>query len=424
MTRDMLLEVQQLQFTDKAAAEARLSGFLREVFPLDITDVALRPLATSLNSFNGFLTLADGRRLFFKAHAESDTVIEEYYQAALLADAGYPVLQPIYSSTQVGRQILIYEVIEDPSVFDVSWEIESGRNEALLKELTAAQNEEDSALYERYRETLADSDAHLHAQAPVHQLFYHRITGGRFERFYGSLDPARVEDQTSVLLPDVTISLRQIRSARWEINGQNYSESIDTLIGVAAQILNPAWAAVTVMGHGDAHNGNVFLVGGGDVPRLMYFDPAFAGRHSPLLDITKPLFHNVFAMWMYYPHEKTATTQIHVSYHPEQNLIRVEHSYELHPVRRMFLESKVSRTLTPLLAELKRNGRLEANWRQRLKAALMCCPLLTMNLLDSAKFTPTATALGFAMTLEMGAESRGNRSLIDAVLDEVETALR
>ncbi len=60
-----------------------------------MTAVELRPLAVSLNSFNGFMTVRDGaagsRRYFFKTHIESDGVIDEYYHAALLAEAGYPV---------------------------------------------------------------------------------------------------------------------------------------------------------------------------------------------------------------------------------------------------------------------------------------------------------------------------------------------
>lgn len=117
---DVLQQIQEAQFTDRPSAERMLLSFVRELFPLDVVRVELRPLQVSLNSFNGMLTMANGTRLFFKTHTESDTVISEYYNATMLAKAGYPVLQPQYSSTTVGRQFLIYEVIEDPSVFDVA----------------------------------------------------------------------------------------------------------------------------------------------------------------------------------------------------------------------------------------------------------------------------------------------------------------
>src|SRR5258708_6014965 len=141
-----LQRIQALQFRDKAAAEGLLLDFVRETFPqLDVIAVELRPLAVSLNSFNGFLRLRDGSRLFYKTHVKPGSVINEYYNSTLLAEAGYPVVQPKYMSTEYGRQFLIYDVIESPSVFDVAREIELGKRSD-LKQLTAAQNQSDDQL--------------------------------------------------------------------------------------------------------------------------------------------------------------------------------------------------------------------------------------------------------------------------------------
>ncbi len=196
------------------------------------------------------------------------------------------------------------------------------------------------------------------------------------------------------------------------------TSNIDQLIEQAIKLLRPEQAGASVIGHGDAHNGNVFFRE--DAP-LTYFDPAFAGRHSPLLDLTKPLFHNVFAMWMYFPQEKAAQTRI--TLRREGDVWRVEHDYALPPIRQMFLRSKVERVLMPMLQTLQARGWLAPDWRAYLKAALFCCPFLTMNLTDPAKFPPEISLLGLAMAVEMGAESRRQRSLIDRTLDEVEAAL-
>lgn len=407
----LLQQVQELQFHDKGAAEALLLNFLRELFPLDVQSVMLRPLAVSLNSFNGFMQLGDGRRLFFKTHTEPDGVIGEYYNAAQLASAGYPVLQPIYSSTEAGKQLLIYEVIEDPSVFDLAWDIENSRSE-LLPQLTQAQNAADDHLLNIYRQTLAWQNADDAASVPIHQLFYHRLAGGRLARFYG-------EDVT-VALPVGSAAISEARRARWVINGQRYSQTLDDLIVEAARLLLPAQAGPSVIGHGDAHNGNVFFRA--ETNALLYFDPAFAGRHHPLLDLTKPLFHNVFAMWMYFPHEKAASTTIRLNI--DGDVWRVEHDYVLHPVRHMFQSSKVERVLIPILRDLRDRGWLREDWRAYLKAALFCCPLLTMNLTDAAKFPPSISLLGLTMAVEMGGESEEVRSRIDTLLDEVEAAIR
>lgn len=407
--------IQQLQFHDKGAAEDMLLRFLRESFPLDVVTVNLRPLVVSLNSFNGFMILRDGRRLFFKTHTEADGVIAEYYNAAQLADAGYPVLQPVYSSTEAGKQLLVYEVIDDPSVFDLAWAIETGQSELLLK-ITRAQHNADDQLLAIYRNTLAWQTADDAAATPVHQLFYHRLTGGRLSRFYGD----GAESSVQIVLPDGTCLMREVRAAHWEINGQHYDQTLEDLIAEAVRLLQPAQAGPSVIGHGDAHNGNVFYRT--KTKSLLYFDPAFAGRHHPLLDLTKPLFHNVFAMWMYFPREKAASTQVLL--HREGAIWHVEHDYEIHPVREMFLNSKIERVLIPMLHELREKGWLRDDWRAFLKAALFCCPLLTMNLADADKFPPSISLLGVAMAVEMGDESAGERSRIDQALDEVERLLR
>ncbi|MEO8397767.1 MAG: phosphotransferase, partial [Chloroflexota bacterium] len=306
-------------------------------------------------------------------------------------------------------QLLVYEIINDPSVFDLAWAIETASSD-LLPQLTHAQNQADDLLLQLYLNSLEGQSAQDADRAPIHQLFYHRLTGGRLARFY---------DGTQIALPDGVESMNTMRSARWIINGQEYNSSLDDLIAAAITRLQPAQPVASIIGHGDAHNGNVFFRG--ENTPLMYFDPAFAGRHSPLLDLTKPLFHNVFAMWMYFPQVKAAQTRIILK--REGQVWRIEHDYALHPIRQMFLRSKIERTLIPILTELKRRGELRDDWRAYLKASLFCCPFLTMNLTDPAKFPPEISLLGLTMAVEMGAESAGQRSLIDQTLDDVERAL-
>jgi len=417
MSSHLLQRIQTLQFEDKEAAEALLTSFLREVYSVQVEKVELRPLAVSLNSFNGYLTLVDGKRLFFKTHTEPDTVIGEYYNASKLADAGYPVIRPIFSSTEVGRQLLIYEIVESASVFDIAWSIESG-NDELFVDIQTAQEHADKQLLDLYIHTLqvqADEDA---AKSPIHQLFYHRLTGGRLGRFYG--DAATTED-IQIKLPNGYHSMSVVKNKHWVINGQIYDESLNEVIKRAVQVLQPNNPGVSIIGHGDAHNGNVFFRDETKPPTLVYFDPAFAGRHSPLLDLVKPIFHNVFAMWMYYPFIKAES--LHISIHEQDTRIFVEHDYSLPPIREMFLNSKIQCLVIPVLDKLIKERLLPSNWREILKTALFCCPFLTMNLADSRKFPPEISLLGLAMSVEMGSESKSRRSRIDLALDEIEQAI-
>lgn len=404
---DTLLTIQRLQFSDKHRAEQMLRKFVRETFPLDVIAVELRPSVVSLNSFSGILTLADDSRLFFKTHTEPDSAIDEFYNAKILTKAGYPMVQPLHSSIEAGRQFLIYEVVDDPSVFDVAWQIEGGDGE-LASALTEAQHHADRDLLDIYLTTSELQSATSAATAPIHQLFYHRLTGPRIQ---GPYAPGATFD-----LPSGPYSVAHLRQCTWLINGQRYIDNLDALISRSIRLLKPAQSGSSVVGHGDAHNGNLFFLS--DERRLVYFDPAFAGRHNPFLDLAKPLFHNTFAMWMYFPEVKR--DELELSFQISDDIISIEHNYQLPSIRLMFLESKLNHVLMPLAYEFRRRGWLTPEWRAQLKAALCCCPLLTKNLSDRSLFPAEIGLLGLSFAVEMGAESTGERSLIDRCLDEVE----
>ena len=405
----LLYRIQRLQSEAKEDAEALLLKFVNETFPsLDVVSLTLRPQAISLNSFNGFLALGDGSQLFFKTHVEQDNVISEYYNAEMLAAAGYPVIRPLYSSKRSDQQLLIYPIIHAPSVFDVarSAELAGAFGSEDVQRLIEAQIRSDEELLRCYQASFqprASSDPN----APIHQLFWHRLTGGRFERFYN--------DYANFTLPHGDFQSSAVFRVQWQINDSDYTNSLTELVGRAIKLLDPAETQeATIIGHGDAHNGNVFLTEAG----LVYFDPAFAGRHSPLLDLVKPLFHNVFAMWMYFPDEESARFDITAD--EQDGRWHIRHNYDLNPLRRVFFDSKFDRVFIPVLQHLKAQHALQPDWRECVKLALMCCPLLTMNL---TAFPPKIALLGLCFTVEMGAESGGVRSFIDQALDRAEAAL-
>lgn len=407
MTDARLRHIQSLQYTDKAAAESALLDFIRETFPqLDPAAVELRPSAVSLNSFNGYLTLSDGKRLFFKTHVEPDSIVGEYYNSQLLADAGYPIIRPLYASTEYGKQFLIYDLIEWPSVFDVVYQQEStGEAQVGSTPLAIAQANSDKQLLEIYLNTLAWQNAENATKAPIHQLFYHRLAGKRYQDFYQG-------EQAKLPLDKI-----------WVINDRCYQSNLRDLIANQT-IIVPEQEGLSVIGHGDAHNGNIFLrhIEGMEEYQLVYFDPAFAGRHNPFLDLAKPLFHNVFASWLYHPID-----------HPQaKTLIRRETSEKIHitfdenllNTRWLFFHSKAERVLKPLVIELRRRDLLPANWRLYLKTALFCCPLLTMDLTDANRFPENVKWLGLAYSVIMGSESKGSeKSILDKALDEIEAEL-
>ncbi|GCE16466.1 hypothetical protein [Dictyobacter kobayashii] len=331
---------------------------------------------------------------------EEQGIVEEYYHAELLHKAGYNIVRPLRTLHQKGQQMVIYPVIHAPVMFDLMRAVETGdTSQADIEVLAAAERRECERLLRIYSETLTASTAEEHAHAPIHQLFWHRLTGGRLASFYQDkwvpfpAQPGAEEERQG-------ISFADLLHCQWTINGEEvgeYGQTLAQLIERAQEVLQPDQAALTVIGHGDAHFGNVFLE---QQTNYQYFDPAFAGRHAPLLDIVKPYFHNVFATWMYFPQE--VEQELSLSVQVQDGRIIVEHNYALTPVRQAILDSKRNYLLPPLLELLRERQALPDNWEEVMRLALLCCPLLTVDLLDVSKRSAAICWLGLSQVMQMG----------------------
>ncbi len=434
---DDLITIQRMQFSNLAKAELLLKLWFARHMNLEADSITLSPKAVSLNSFNGVYHL-NGEEYFFKTHVEEQGVLEEYYHAEMLYKAGYNIVRPLRTLHEKGQQMVIYPVVHDPVMFDLMRAVETGAETfATIELLAAAEKRECERLLTLYQANLAMSSAEEHDRAPIHQLFWHRLTGGRLEHFYANkrvpLPGGSQKSATGILFEDL---LRY----RWSINGkmmEGANETLGASIEQAKVVLHPTREAATVIGHGDAHFGNVFLIqypfqsqhpqvdrekiaAQIDFPLpieytensaiaseavLMpqyyycYFDPAFAGRHSVLLDIIKPFFHNVYAMWMYFP--KEIARDLRISVELREGCVYVEHNYVLTPVRRAILETKLKYLLRPLKAWLRTENALADDWYEILTLALMCCPLLTINLLDTQRVPPAICWLVLSLAIEM-----------------------
>ena len=422
--------IQQLQFTRRTTAEKLLRLWFARQMDLPTQHVRLTPKAVSLNSFNGFYQSA-GQEFFFKTHVEAHGVLHEYYHAQLLETAGYNVVRPLRLVREKERQMVIYPVVKWPVMFDLARALETGQEVPAgvdANVLVEAEREECARLLEIYRATFQPAQT-PDDPPPIHQLFWHRLHGERFSTFYAKKIVPLPAGSRSAAVP-----FGEIARARWVINGVEQTRCLGELVQQAGETLHPARATATVIGHGDAHFGNVFLQsqarrdgeqeaapvsndgrqdslnsahahtlaqGNGNTRhQYLYFDPAFAGRHSPLLDLVKPLYHNVFATWMYFSQE--VARDLHMAVHIEDEQIIVEHDYRLTPLRRALLQTKYEHLLVPLVAWLEEQGALPEDWQEFLNLALMCCPLLTINVFDEARVPPEVGWLGLAQAVQLG----------------------
>ncbi len=398
-----LAEIRRLQFVDLNRANGQLLEFFRARLPFEVRGVEIRPLAVSLNSVNGFLETSNdsgNQKLFFKAHIENQVADREYYNTEVLAEAGYPILKPVLKATESAAQhVMLYEIVESPTMFDACRALERGERQD-FERLVAAQQKSDRDLLDLYKGSLRWADAGEHARSPIHQLFYHRLTGGRYADFYLG--------KAACGMP-----FEELARLSWNINGTTYPHTLEQLVARAIDLLHPVQAGPAVAGHGDAHNGNLFYLE--EQGELMYFDPAFAGYHSPLLDLIKPLYHNVHAQWMYFPEEVGASLNATLAL--RDGVAYVEHDFRPTSIRRATRESKTELVLRPLIESIREiemmaeTRWLRPDWKAYMQSAFMCCPLLTMNLCDPMKFPPNVSLLGFAHAVTMGHEDPLDTSL-------------
>jgi hypothetical protein len=412
-----LAEVRRLSAAgNRPAAAAILIPFLKETLGLEVSHADLNADGYSLNSVNGILTLRtpyqDHDRLFFKFHQEEDEAkgVAEYYNSKLLEDAGWPVDVPVAARTFPGEAILLYTVRADARLADACRSAENGD-----PHLVALQRNLDRHVAHSYLDTLHLAPRAEAAAESLHQLFFHRLVdegtthpGGRLRSFY-------LDAEFTFPGLDRPLPWSELSTLRWRINGHLYEKTLGELFTEAIQVLDPAHLpdpCPAVLGHGDAHNANVWL----EPDRLVTFDPAFAGSHLPaLLAEIKPTFHNILAHpdWLYHPEECNVQATARLA----NGTLEVTHNWTLPPLRQEFLETKEQEIWKPLLQQVAPN---HPNWQQTIRLALFCCPTLVLNLTaGAARHNPTTSLLGLSIALTCGSPCENDDDLITGFLDRI-----
>lgn len=391
-----LAEIVRAAKTAPDQTEPLLQALLQEIFPtLDtLQDCRInRGSKVSLNSVNGTVT-AGGTDYFFKFHAEEgeqqSLQAAEYYRAQLLQEQGWPVVQPVMASNVPGRQCVVYEKITAPTAYDLTTQLDAqyvlhgDYDAALLQRVLQAEENYLHRTTSVMLQSLQPPGATLEPeQSPLHQLFSHRLTGingatPRLDLFYTG---------QNVTLPDgSTIAFADLAARRWVINGLAHSQSLNDIIALSQYLLAPARAVsqASVIGHGDDHNGNKFLLG----DAFVAFDPAFAGRHPALLAPVKATLHNclLHPFWYYEPEQVHDRLQVTCALQDDTVLVTHNAAEILHsPLREALLTLHREHVWQPLRAALRKQGWLPQDTADYLRCAAFCCPFLAVNMLDAAR---------------------------------------
>ncbi len=413
------------------AATGLLTALLADVTGQPVTGVRLNADRYSLNSVNGLAEAPDGTRYFFKFHQEDgeETGVSEYYNARVLADAGYAVAQPLFQATTPGRQVLVYARRTEPRFSDVCASLDAGDRDPPAREVTAAQATADRNHCAIALNTLRWCDAPAALEQPIFQLFFNRLVddprapgglGGRVDRFYRG---------RHVDWPGLSARFEDLWDRRWIINGRSYPLTLKDGFTRGLKRLAPAafLPGPVITAHGDAHNANVWYhpAEDGVSARLSLFDPAFAGDAVPVLMAEiKATFHNIFAhpFWLYDP--DGAAARYTADARLDRGAIVVETNHALTPLRQAFADTKARHFWAPLLRALDNRGWLPADWEAVMRLLLFACPTLVMNLLPGADspHNPVSSLIGFAQAVRTLSRPEEGIDMVSSFFHDIRTA--
>jgi len=321
MNKTKMIHNQLLQATIGDAAtlanptviEAALEKYLYQALPgVVIISITPRITTAALNSVSAFVkfTLQGvDYDTFCKIHVESNrnelkntggAGIDEYQNADLIAEYGWPVNQPILQEhINPDFPIIIYKLITDPTLFDL---IESSFLTG-NPELTDADfkglhefNSTVGAACIRSTRLVPSSEAVSENTAPMQSLFYERVAeGGRITQWYTS---EKIFDLPGANGKIIATPWKELLEYQWIINGTHYNSTLNHVIESTRQFLSfqgQTQAAVCVS-HGDDHAGNLFLQRSNKTVEVetsvTSMDPAFAGWNPSLLSHVKSFIHN------------------------------------------------------------------------------------------------------------------------------------
>jgi hypothetical protein len=420
--------IRALAMTDRPQALHLLAQLLSELFSMQAEQIEINDDQYSLNSLNGFFQSA-GEAYFFKFHQEEgeEAMSGEYYRADVLAQAGFPVDQPIHVSARAGEQILIYRRRSDPRFSDVLRQLDTSADQIAIKRAVAAEVSLNQQLLAIYRQTLHPITPEQSGDEPIHRLFHDRLVDPRSKRYPGGRFGDFYVGQSFRFPADLVLDWQDFASCQFVINGKTYARTVGDLFTAAEQRLRPGSLADAggIVAHGDAHNANVWYREALGQPALSYFDPAFAGRHVPsLMAEIKPTFHNIFAhpLWLYEPALASRHFSAKAVLHGRQ--LHIETDWQLSPIRQAMLDTKARYLWRPLLEMLQARDLLPPDWRDVIRLGLFLSPTLVMNLRAGVKnHDPVSSLIAFSTAVMVGSPPVDDSDIVSNFLDWIDPGL-
>ncbi|KAF8901039.1 hypothetical protein CPB84DRAFT_1847020 [Gymnopilus junonius] len=208
------------------------------------------------------------------------------------------------------------------------------------------------------------------SETNIQQFFCDRILDGQRLCFLYPL---------GLTLGGMSYTVDQILSWSVRVNGKHYS-CLATTFKEALALLSIE--DITVIGLGDGHGGNVLVGEKGDssAEALRYIDYEAAGRHSPWLDMAKPIYNDVFYSIFYADLLgrdlfADGTVQIKI----QEYGVDIKFVFFPDDLTCGIWQVKKQYLLDPFVNYIQSQGFNTDNWNRKVGLALLCCALLTRN---------------------------------------------
>lgn len=378
-----------------------LAEYTSRAFPeIEVLEVEATNTAASLNSLSGKITLkkdSQTETVFGKIHIEANSgklsplgAEKEYANADLLAETGWPILQPAAKSPNPEYPLLLYPIVTAPPLFDKLEESNISGKSTISQEELKGLAQFNNLIGQKEVRSLRIGTHKEAAEAPVQYLFLKRFEkDGRIDQWY--------KDETLFKLPGLEkeITWSELLDIKWEINGTKFNSTLRQIIEKARNTLgfkgeNTVFLSIY---HGDDHAGNIRLTN----PPVV-FDPAFAGWNPAMLDL-KILAHNGFLPMaaMYY-----LPNGLKCSYKKIENQLEVSVNFQglpIYQIHEQLAIQIIDSRIIPVLKAIKKQGGDIQKERQRIESGLAGCALLTINIANMLKNAKAVGLLPMAIML-------------------------
>ncbi|KAI0427083.1 hypothetical protein F5Y09DRAFT_350652 [Xylaria sp. FL1042] len=305
-----------------------------------------------------------------------------------IADSG-ELLYPFFNGTTVSDIRLSY--------------IRGGRRDAILSEkMLYAELVKAEDTLRVYRSSLS-----LEKNAPgqrynIQRFFHDRLLNNRRMReHYGR----------GMTLGGKTIPFDKLLSLRWRINGKFYP-SLREAFDNARDIISPDSAQMSscplVFGLGDANGGNVMVNQSnakGGTSDVLFIDYEVAGFHPIMLDLSKPLYNDIFFETLYqelFPGKVNIDLKYCVSV--DMNMITIDFKPQIDSLTQAILDVKLRYLIRPVSDELRSLGVNLEDYLPLLSTGLFISTTLSRNFAGNDQAFLSSFATGLILN---GAQSWG-----------------